>query len=105
MSDMNLNELHRKLLAAARAHPPGDSVPYAFEKRILAHLTARPATDLAAWWVRGLWRSAASCAAICVLLGAWTLLNPSAPGSEDELSQQFENTLLAAVDQDAESAW
>lgn len=102
---MNLTELHRKLIAAARAHPPGDAVPYAFEKRILARLTDRPVTDLTAWWVRGLWRSAVSCAAVCLLLGAWTLYSPAASNSEDELSQQFENMLLAAVDQDAENAW
>jgi hypothetical protein len=102
---MNPHHLQAKLLAAARAHPPGDAVPYAFEKRILAQLTDRPASDLMAWWVRGLWRSAVSCAAICVLFGAWTLLSPAVASSEDELSQQFENTVFAAVDQDAETTW
>src|SRR5512139_3555833 len=105
MSDMNLDDLQEKLLAAARAHPPGDAVPYAFEKRILARLTHRPVTDMAAWWVRGLWRADASCACICVLLGAWTLLSPSLPGAEDELAQQFENTVFAAVDQDTDNSW
>ena len=40
---MNLAELERKLIAAARANPPSDRVPYAFEK---AHHGAprRPAT-------------------------------------------------------------
>ena len=102
---MNLNNLQTKLLAAARVHPPGDAVPYAFEKRILARLTDRSATDLMAWWVRGLWRSAVSCASLCVLLGAWTLLNPAVSSSDDELSQQFENTVFAAVDHDADSTW
>jgi hypothetical protein len=102
---MNLDNLQQKLLAAARTHPPGDAVPYAFEKRILARLTDRPVTDLAAWWVRGLWRAAASCASVCILLGAWTLLNPVSNGSEDEISQQFENTVFAAVDQDADDSW
>jgi anti-sigma-K factor RskA len=102
---MNLDQLQQKLLAAARAHPPGDSVPFAFEKRILAHLTGRPVTDQAAWWVRGLWRSAASCAAICVLLGAWTFFSPAHPDADDELAQQFENTVFAAVDQDGDSTW
>ena len=31
---MNLEPLQKKLLAAARAHPPSDRVPYAFEQRI-----------------------------------------------------------------------
>ena len=39
---MNLAELERKLIAAARANPPSDRVPYAFEKRIMARLAARP---------------------------------------------------------------
>ena len=38
---MNLAELERKLIAAARANPPSDRVPYAFEKRIMARLAAR----------------------------------------------------------------
>lgn len=102
---MNLDHLQQKLLAAARAHPPGDAVPYAFEKRILAHFSDRPVSDLTAWWVRGLWRSAASCAAICVLLGAWSFFSPAVSNSDEELSQQFENTVFAAVDQDAENTW
>ena len=38
---MNIAELQKKLLAAARANPPGDRVPYAFEKRVMALLAAR----------------------------------------------------------------
>jgi len=40
---MNLAGLQRKLIAAARANPPSDRVPFAFEKRILAQLRARAA--------------------------------------------------------------
>jgi len=102
---MNLDELHRKLFAAARTHRPSDAVPYAFEKRILARLADKPALDLSTVWLRGLWRAAASCAAVCVLLGMWTLFTPAAASSGDELGQQFENTVFAAVDQESESAW
>ena len=35
---MNLAELETKLIAAARCHPPGDRVPYAFEQRVMARL-------------------------------------------------------------------
>jgi hypothetical protein len=96
---MNIAELHKKLLAAARANPPGDRVPYAFEKRITALLAARAATDPLALWVRGLWRAAVSCAAIALLLGAWAYFNPKASSNATDLSQNFENTLLAFVDQ------
>ena len=96
---MNIAELQKKLLAAARANPPGDRVPYAFEKRVVALLAARTAADPLALWVRGLWRAAVSCVAIALLLGAWAFFNPAASSKTDDLSQNFENTLLASVDQ------
>jgi len=40
-----------------------------------------------------------SCAVIALLLGAWAFLNPKASTNADDLSQNFENTLLASVDQ------
>ena len=96
---MNIAELHKKLLAAARANSPGDHVPYAFEKRVTALLAARVATEPLALWVRGLWRAAVSCAAIALLLGVWAFFNPAASSKTNDLSQNFETTLLASVDQ------
>ncbi|MGB7748106.1 MAG: hypothetical protein WBN75_12555 [Verrucomicrobiia bacterium] len=96
---MNIAELHKKLLAAARANPPGDHVPYAFEKRVTALIAAGAATDPLTLWVRGLWRAAVSCTAIALLLGAWAFFHPAASTKTDDLSQNFENTLLASVDQ------
>ena len=96
---MNLAELQRKLVAAARADAPGDRVPYAFEKRVMALLASRGASQYLDGWVRGLWRSAMSCVGIALLCGAWSLFTPAVtPGSTD-LSQDFENTLLASIDQ------
>jgi hypothetical protein len=40
---MNIAELKKKLIAAARANVPGDQVPYAFEKRVSALLASRVA--------------------------------------------------------------
>jgi hypothetical protein len=104
---MNLAELERKLMAAARANPPSDRVPYAFEKRIMARLAARPMSDGWELWGRALWRAAAPCVAIMLLLGAWSFFTPQASAPATDLSQQLEQTLLAAVDQDqpADSAW
>jgi hypothetical protein len=98
---MNLVELQKKLIAAARANAPGDQVPYAFEKRVTALLASRVAPDNMTLWVRGLWRAAVSCVAISLLLGAWAVFNPgtSTATTSDDLSQNFENTLLASVDQ------
>jgi peptidoglycan/LPS O-acetylase OafA/YrhL len=100
---MNLFELKKKLLAAARRNPPSDRVPYAFEKRIMAHLAAQPLLDAWAFWVRGFWRAVGPCVAVMMLLGAWTFFSPAEKPSSNNLSQDFENTLLAAVDIDMAS--
>jgi hypothetical protein len=99
---MNLVELQKKLIAAARANVPGDKVPYAFEKRVTALLASRVAPDNLVLWVRGLWRSAVSCVAVALVCGAYALFTPApttAVATTDDLSQNFENTLLASVDQ------
>jgi hypothetical protein len=73
-------------------------VPLAFEKRITALIAARSVVDRWALWSQGLWRSALPCALLAVLCGAWFLLHQDASGAGD-LSQDFEATLLASVDQ------
>jgi hypothetical protein len=98
---MNVDELQRKLIAVARAHPPSERVPYAFEKRVLARLTSSPRTDEWGLWARALWRATAPCVAIMLLLGAWSIFSPppaKAPASD--LAQAIDNTILAAVDQE-----
>jgi len=95
---MNLAELQNKLVAAARANLPGDQVPYAFEKRVTALLASRVAPQNLDGWVRGLWRAAMSCVAVALLCGAWTVLTPKAAPNAADLSQDFENTLLASID-------
>jgi hypothetical protein len=104
---MNHAELERKLMAVARANPPSDRVPYSFEKRIMARLAARPISDGWELWGRALWRAAAPCVAIMLLLGAWSYFMPQTSAPATDLSQDLEQTLLAAVDQDqpADSAW
>jgi anti-sigma-K factor RskA len=101
---MNLSGLHRKLIAAARAHPPGDQVPYAFEQRILAQLAARPRPDPVALWARALWRSAGISLAFVLLFGALSFLLP-AKNTANDLSQEFEKTMLSAVNQDSDAVW
>jgi hypothetical protein len=96
---MNLTGLQKKLIAAARTEVLDDRVPYAFEKRVTALLAARVAPDDMTLWVRGLWRAAVSCVTITLLFSAWTFLNPAPATTSDDLSQSFETTLLASVDQ------
>jgi anti-sigma-K factor RskA len=97
---MKLAELQNKLVAAARSQAPDERVPYAFEKRIMAQLAARKAVDRRALWAQALWRAAITCVAVAVvafLISFFTL--PATPDNSRDLSQDFENTLLASIDQ------
>ena len=93
---MDLSGLEKKLMAAARSTPTGEQVPYAFEKRIMARLTALPQADEWTWWSRALWRGAGACAAITLLFSAWSLSSfhtSAKPNSADDL----EEVVLASV--------
>jgi hypothetical protein len=99
---MNLAELERKLIAAARSHPPDDRVPYAFSKRVMARVQSRPAVDGVALWANALWRSAAACLVVVLLVGAAAFFLPRATHSSSDLSQDFETTMLSAADQETD---
>ena len=96
---MNLEKLQKTILAAARRQTLDDRVPYAFEQRIVALIAARGAADVWAFWTRNLWRAAASCVGVAVVCGATSLFAPGTTVSKNDLSQDFEITLLASVDQ------
>jgi anti-sigma-K factor RskA len=93
---MNLSELHRKLIAAARNQPPDARVPYAFEQRIMARLSGQTALDSWGLWSRALWRAAMCCVAFVLVLGIGFQFLPAS--NPDNLSQDVEQTLFAAVD-------
>lgn len=102
---MKLSELQTKLLTVAKNNPPSDRVPYAFEKRIMAQLKAST-TDVWTIWGQALWRAALSCVVIMVLSSAWPV--ETSDVSEDgtqALSQELDNTVVAALDQHIEDAW
>ena len=96
---MNLADLQQKLTVAARRQPADDRVPYAFEKRIMALIAERSAVSGRLLWARGLWRAAVSCVALAVVSGAVSFFTPATADNTKDLSQEFENTLLASVDQ------
>ena len=101
----------QKLLAAARANPPADRVPYKFEQRIMARLKEQPALDLAALWARALWRAVAPCAVVAVLIGLLSFAgngsNPASnpAGETPDFSQHFESVMLADVGEPNEDVW
>lgn len=94
---MNTTELQRKLIAAARANPPGDHVPYAFEKRVMARLRDKRVMDVWAVWASALWRAAVPCVGITLALSAWAFFAAGPSGSANDLPQDLDNTLLAAA--------
>jgi hypothetical protein len=104
---MNVTELEKKLLAAARATTPSEEMPYAFEKRILAHLASPPRLDSWALWSQALWRAAAPCVVVMLLLCGWSLFAPGSNPPTTGLSQELDNTVMAAVDQalNTDSTW
>ena len=93
---MNLDNLQRKLIAAARAAQPSDRVPYAFEKRIMARIEGACA-DLLGAWSAALWRAAFGCVAVVLVSGALSLWT-NQPGSDADFSQEFETAVFASVD-------
>ena len=101
---MNLTDLQRKLLAAARANPPSDAVPYAFEKRILARLAGSPVLDPWALWNRVLWRAAAPCVALCLTVMAWSYFASAEAASPEMLAADLESAVLAPFDH-LEDSW
>src|SRR5439155_26098105 len=100
---MNLAELRKKLLAAARAHPPGWDVPYAFEKRVMARLAEKPALDLFAIWNPTLWQAVAPCLAVTLFLGVWTSFAQRNDNSRETLAADLDNRLYAAVENQTET--
>jgi hypothetical protein len=97
---MDIKKLQEALLTAARANPPGDTVPFAFEKRIAAHLRALAPRDPLGQWSRALWRAVVPCLGIMVLLGGWSFTQNLGSPSDPDLSQQLEHAVLAEVEQE-----
>lgn len=92
---MNAELLRQKLLASARAHPPSDRVPYAFEKRIMARLSGRELPDAWSAWGALLWRAVGPCFALMLVAGIGSYVIH--PTSED-LGSQLDAVLIADLD-------
>ncbi len=94
---MNIADLEKKLLAAARAIPPREEVPFAFEKRVMARIATESLVDVWAVWGRLLWRAAAPCVAIMLALTIWTLLSTALNGGSETLAVALEDTVMAPL--------
>ncbi len=62
-----------EMLAKTREMPADDRVPYAFEKRIMAHIKEAPEASANQWelWGHSLWRAVVPCLAAMVLVAVW----------------------------------
>lgn len=81
------------LIRAARLDPPADTVPYGFEKRIMARLTARSLESANGLGIAWLWRASVASLLIMICCGAWSLLDPNGPVP---LSLELEQAAYAA---------
>ena len=102
---MNENELHAKLIAAAKNDPPSSLAPYAFEKRIMNAVATRPAPDIWALWGGPMWRAALSCVAITILCALWSFAAHRQAASDESFSQDFEAIVFAPPSQQNGDAW
>jgi hypothetical protein len=100
---MNLSALEEKLMAAARTSVPSEHVPYAFEKRIMARVSDLQPPDGIALWASALWRSAASCVAVTLLLGTFAIWQGNGSSSGGDLVQDFESAVFVMADQSYDS--
>jgi hypothetical protein len=101
---MNIVELRKKLLAAARLIPISDAVPYAFEKRIMARIASEPTVDVWALWSRLLWKAAAPCVAIMLVMSVWAAISVDFTNSAETLAADLESTVMAPLDR-LQDAW
>jgi len=99
---MKLDNLHQKLIAAARAEQPSDRVPYAFEKRIMARISSGSAVDLLGAWSAALWRAAMSCVVVSVVACACVLW--SSRHQETDFSREFDTAVFASAGS-ADEVW
>lgn len=101
MSDMNLDHLQRKLLNVARRNPPPTQVPYAFEKRIMARLGNRSASQPDPWlaWAVGLWRGTVPCLILLSGVALWSWYDSSPTwDSSSSGSDELELAVVDAID-------
>lgn len=93
---MDSDPLLNRLLNVARQTPVGDGVPYAFEKRIMAHIRESGVTDPLFFWVGSLWRSVPVFAIVCLI--AFVVTSAQPPASDVTLQASFEDAVMQSGD-------
>jgi len=80
----------------AREVPRDERVPYAFEKRIMAHITSSPALDPLSLWNRALWRAVAPCFGIMLIAFAVSFSHHDEIAADSDVD--LDNAVLAPPD-------
>jgi hypothetical protein len=103
---MDYEKLRCQLLEVARGNPPSDRVPYAFERRVMAHLPPFARSDASglAFWTRGFWRAALSgVAAAGIMVGSLSVVSERGGDEGDSVSvESLEEALLAPAQTEVE---
>ncbi len=94
---MDYERLIDRLLSAARETPVGDGVPYAFEKRVMAHIREKGGAEPFFFWAQTLWRAVPVCLAVSAVSLALHSLRPS-PVDEISLQTSFEDVVVQSAD-------
>jgi hypothetical protein len=92
---MNEDNLLNQLFRAARAHPPEEAVPYAFQHRVMARIHALPLPDPSTFWAVQLWRAATPCFLVMLAVTLLTLLDPGFRNGTENLALDLERLILA----------
>lgn len=98
---MDLDQLHKRLIAAAKANTPSTDVPYAFERRIMERIRTTIRVDFWSVWSTILWRATAPCLGIMLLISIWTgwqIAKTSPADSIVNLNAELETTIYAGLD-------
>lgn len=79
----------------AKSVPRDEHVPFAFEKRVMAHLNASQGSDPMGDWSRALWRAVAPCIGIMLL----TVVLSSDSATDEDVDFELENAVLVPGDE------
>ena len=105
-----IDDILRKMLTETREINV-DRVPYAFEKRVMAHIkeTPQPAVNIWVQWSQALWRATIPCFAVMVLAVVWS--NSDSTGNQptqsmapklvvqsDPAEEDLETIVMLAID-------
>jgi hypothetical protein len=81
----------------ARELPRDERVPYAFEKRVMAHLGQMPAPDMLAMWTQALWKAVAPCVGIMLIALVISFARTDDSNGND-LQTELDNAVMAPPD-------